>query len=86
MTVQEFSEYFDKKIEENEQFVRITFYELRIKYNLSQDELEEFLSVAKNRFENLGYEVYFTGENYIYPNVKRIVQDNELMIAIKLKV
>ena len=59
---------------------------MRIKYNLSQDELEEFLSVAKNRFENLGYEVYFTGENYIYPNVKRIVQDNELMIAIKLKV
>ena len=83
MTMKEFSDFLDKKIEENEHYIKITYYELRVKYNLSKQETADFLELAKNKFENLKYDVYFTGDEYIYPNFSRTVQDNELMIAIK---
>ena len=35
MTMQEFVDYLDKKIEQNENFIRITFYEIRVKYGLT---------------------------------------------------
>ena len=83
MTMKDVADYFDKKLEENENFIRITFYEIRIKYNLTQDEMETFLELAKNKFENMGYNVYFTGGEYEYKNTRMIVKPNELMIAIK---
>ena len=42
----------DEKLNENDKFVVFTFYELRIKYNLSEEEIKKFLSLSKNRFEN----------------------------------
>lgn len=83
MTMQEFGDYLDRKIEENEKFIKITFYEIRVKYDLTEKETNLFLELAKNKFENIGYRVYFTGEKYIYQNEYKIVQSNELMIAIK---
>ena len=83
MTMKEVAEYFDKKIEQNENFIRITFYEIRVKYNLTEDEMDKFLEIAKNKFENIGYNVFFTGAKYKYGDVRRIVEQNELMIAIK---
>ena len=56
---------------------------LRVKNNLSEQEVEEFLKINKNYFENKGYDVYFTGAKYKYKNVKMKVEPNELMIAIK---
>ena len=35
--------------------------------------------------ENKGYNVYFTGVRFVYQNANRLVQPNELMIAIKEK-
>ena len=63
----------------------ITFYELRIKYDLSEDETQEFLSLSKIRLENMKYQVYFTGAKYEQNGVIKTVQDNELMVAIKEK-
>ena len=83
MTRFEVSEYLDNKIDENEEFIRITYYEIRVKYNLSVEETETFLKLAKNKFENLGYNVYFTDAKYEYNDAKMTVQPNELMIAIK---
>ncbi len=83
MTILEVSDYLNKKINESGDFIRITFYEIRVKYNLSTEETDTFLKVAKNKFENLGYNVYFTNAKYEYKNDKRIVQPNELIIAIK---
>ena len=83
MTMFEVSEYLDNKIDENEEFIRITYYEIRVKYNLSVEETETFLKLAKNKFENLGYNVYFTDAKYEYNDAKMTVQPNELMIAIK---
>lgn len=71
------------KEEENEGFVKYTFYELRIKYNLNEQEVNQVLKISKDYFENKGYKVYFTGETFEYKNTNMMVQDNELMIAIR---
>ena len=83
MTMKFVTEYIDKKLEESKDFVRYTFYELRIKNNLSEEDVEEFLDVNKDYFENKDYKVFFTGEEYEYKGMKHKVEQNELMIAIK---
>ena len=77
--------YIDNKLREveNPNFIRYTFYELRIKNNLTEEEIDRFLKINKDYFENKGYEVYFTGAKFIYKDMALTVQDNELMIAVK---
>lgn len=76
-------EYLMSKIEENEKILRCTFYEIRVKLNICEDDEPEFLKFARIRLENLGYKVYFTGAKFMYEKANRIVQSNELIIAIK---
>ena len=83
MTMQFVTEYIDKKVEENSEFIRYTFYELKVKNDLSEADIEEFLDINKDYFENKGYKVYFTGDIYIYNDEPKVVEQNELMIAIK---
>ena len=83
MTMQEITQYLDNKINEDENLVIITFYEVRIKFDLSEEETQEFLRLCRTRLENLGYQVYFTGAKYMYQGVNKVVQSNELMVAIK---
>lgn len=71
------------KVSEDENFIRYTFYELRVKNNLSELEVDKFLKINKDYFENNGYRVYFTGAKYIYRDAKITVQPNELLIAVK---
>ena len=77
--------YINTKLKNSrdENFIKYTFYELRVKSNLSQEEIDEFLRLNKIRLENLGYKVYFTGAKFIFQNANRTVQPNEYMIAIK---
>lgn len=72
-----------KKELENPEYIRYTYYELRVKYDRSEDEVDEILEISKNYFENKNYRVYFTGARFEYQNANRMVQPNELMIAIK---
>ena len=83
MTMQQISNILDEKINENEGKVVITFFEIRIKYNLSEIETNEFLKLSRTRLENLGYSVYFTGAKYNYQDTIKIVEPNELLVAIK---
>ena len=83
MTMKQLTDFLDEKINENDNFIKITFYEIRVKYNLSEQETELFIELATNRFNNLGYNVYCTTETYKYKNQTNIVQPNELMVAIK---
>lgn len=76
-------DYINKKLLENENYIRYTFYELRVKNNLSEDEVDKFLELNKNYLEKKGFKVFFTGARFFYQNAGRIVQPNELMIAIK---
>lgn len=77
--------YIDKKISESKDIncIVYTYYELKIKNNLNDDEIQRFLEINKDYFENKGYNVYFTGAKFTYNNVNIMVQDNELMIAVK---
>ncbi len=79
--------YINKKMEESldEDYIKYTFYELRVKNNLSEKDLERFFTINKDYFENKGYNVYFTGAKYMYKNVEMTVQPNELMVAVKNK-
>lgn len=83
MTKEFIINYIDKKLSENADFIRYTFYELRVKNNLSEEEVDEFLKVNRAYLENKDYKVYFTGARFTYENASRKVQDNELMIAFK---
>ena len=68
-------ETLQKKLEQNPYFIRYTFYEII-------DEVI-FESLIRNKLYNKGYVVYFTGAEYEYQNSKKIVEDNELLVAIK---
>ena len=83
MTLKFVEDYLQSKILNNENYIVCTFYDLRIRNNLDEEEVNEFLRLGRNKLENNGYSVFFNGEKFIYQNTNRIVQDNELLIAIK---
>lgn len=85
MTMQEITEYLDDKIAKNQNEIIITFYEIRVKMNLSEEETDYLLKLCRARLQNLGYKVYSTGEKFVYAEANRTVQSNQLMIAIKEK-
>lgn len=85
MTTKFITEYLDKKMEENEDYIVCTFYDLRIKHNLSEEQIQVFLELAKTRLENLHYQVFFTGAKFNYRNTRKIVENNQYMVAIKEK-
>lgn len=83
MTLEFIDTCLNKKIAENQEIIVYTYYELRIKNNLSKIEANSFLELTKTKLENLNYRVYATGENYIYENKAKTVRENELLVAIK---
>ena len=85
MSIKFVTEYLDRNIKENEDYIVCTFYDLRIKNNLSEEQVQEFLELAKTRLENLHYQVYFTGAKFDYKNNRNIVENNQYMVAIKEK-
>ena len=72
-----------EKMDLNENLIKIKFFEIRVTHNLSEVETFEFIRLARNKLENLGYNVYLTKAKYQYKGKQYIVQDNELMVAIK---
>jgi len=75
--------YLNYKLDENDNYILLTFYELRVKLGLSQIDTNEFLNLSAIRLKNIGYDVYFTGQEYDFNSEHRIVKDNELLVAIK---
>ena len=72
-----------EKMDLNENLIKIKFFEIRVTHNLSEVETFEFIRLARNKLENLGYNVYLTNAKYEYKGRQYIVEDNELMVAIK---
>ena len=83
MNLKFIDDYINNKILIDENYIRITYYDIRIKNNLSEDEITQFLGLVKIKLNNMGYKVYFTEEKYRYKNANMKVQLNELLIAIK---
>ena len=65
------------KEKENEDYIRYSYYELKVKDNLSEEEIDEVLRISRDYFENKGYKVYFTNAEFEYQNAKRKVEINE---------
>ena len=75
--------YIHKKIDENPDYVRVTYYEIIVKENLPKEQENEFLEQAREIFEDEGFKVYFSGAKYTYENAYRSVQSNELIVAVR---
>lgn len=73
----------NEKVCQNTNYIRYTFYELKVKYNLSEKELDRFLVLIRTKLENENYKVYFTDAKFTFENANRTVQPNEILIAIK---
>ena len=75
-----------KKIEQNEEFIKYSFYEVNVKFLLkNEEERKMFIKLLKNKLINNKYKVYTEGQKFKYNNANMIVQDNEMLIAIKEK-
>lgn len=74
-----------EKIEEDENFLIFTFYEVRVRGGVSSKQEKKFLELTSNKLNNMGYILYFTNQEIRYKNVEKKVQPNELLIAIKEK-
>ena len=83
MTLEYITNYIDKKIYKNDKLITVTFYELRIKEDLSKEDTAIFLKMSKQRLVNLGYTIYETGERYVFEGKEKLVRSNVLYVAVK---
>ena len=59
-------ELIEEKLEVDENFLRITFFEVRVKNGVKEDEEKEFIQLAGIKLTNMGYTVYFQDQEFIY--------------------
>jgi len=85
MTLQDIRKSIDKKIELNEEIIKYTYFELRVKEDRNIEDTEIFIKYAKMILENLNYSVYTTGQFYCYQGENKYIDINELLVAIKNK-
>lgn len=85
MTLKFIDDYINSKLSENEEIVRFSYYELKVKNNLNEEDIKMFLNLAKNKFENMNYNVFFINDQYTYQGETKKVEQNEFMVAIKNK-
>ncbi len=83
MNLEELTRYIDKKIAQDENKVVIGFYELKVKRDLTDEEVLSVLSLISTRLQNMGYKVYKSGQRYTYRQKEYIVETNELLVGIK---
>lgn len=85
MTLNELDKYLNNKIQNNEDFIEFSFYELRIKNNLSKKETEYFIELSRIKLENNNYKTYGPGDSFIYNEETFQVRENQLLVAVKIK-
>lgn len=71
------------KENDNKDYIIYSYYELKVKLGLKENEIKELLRVSKNYFENKNYKVYFTDEEFEYKDKRITVETNNYMIAVK---
>ena len=80
-------EFINKKEKEseNKDYIEYSYYELKVKAGLTEEQIDEVLRVSRDYFENKNYSVYFTNAEFEYNGQKRKVETNDYMIAVKYK-
>lgn len=58
MTLKDIDKTIEIKMAKNKDILIYTFYELRVKYNLSEQEMYNFLALVKTKLENMKYTTY----------------------------
>ena len=82
LNLQQIDMYLENKLKQNKNCVIFTFYELRVKLDLTSEETYNFLHLVSTKLENNNYKIYRTGQEYFYKE-KMKVEDNQLMVAVK---
>lgn len=82
MDLQQIDIYLENKLKQNKNCVIFTFYELRVKLDLTSEETYNFLHLVSTKLENNNYQIYRTGQEYFYREKLR-VEYNQLLVAIK---
>ena len=54
----------EQQEQQDENFIRYSFFELKVENGLTETEIDEVLRVSRDYFENKGYKVYFTNAEY----------------------
>ena len=85
MDEKEIYKLLDDKKKENKNKIVISFYELKIKRNLNNQDLFDALHSISEELVKNDYKVYRTDQKYLYNNKEYKVESNELMIGIKNK-
>lgn len=77
--------FINKKEKEskNKNYIEYSYYELKVKANLTEKQIDEVLRVSRDYFENKNYNVYFTNAEFEYNGQKRKVETNNYMVVIK---
>ena len=72
--------FINKKEKEssNINYIEYSYYELKVKYGLTEEQIDEVLRVSRDYFD-----VYFTNAEFQYNGQKRKVETNDYMVAIK---
>lgn len=83
MTIDELDKYINNKIDKEGNFLVFTYYEIRVKMNLTKEESMVAIDLIKRKLTNNNYSVLFPGDIY-YKNSQQVrVKENELLVAIK---
>lgn len=83
MSLQQIDIYLENKLKQNKNYIVFTFYELRVRLNLSSEETYNFLHLVSTKLENNNYKIYRTGQEYENEGQKYRVEDNQLLVALK---
>lgn len=83
MTIEELDGYINKKMRREGSYIVFTYYEVRVKMNLSNEELVVATDLIKKKLENNNYTVLFPGDIYFKQGQKVTVKENQLLVAIR---
>lgn len=77
----------DKKMQQNEDFIIYTYYEVNVDYQelSKKEDRKKFLNLLKTKLRNLKYDIYVAGEGFEYNGEKYTLEKNYELIAIKRK-
>lgn len=83
MYIQFVDDYIEKKLEEDEEYIICSYFELRVKYDKSEVEINEILPLLKNKLSNMRYKILNRGDDYSYYGTPARVKENQFFVAMK---
>lgn len=76
--------FINVKIVKNSDIVKISYFELKIKMNMDEEDIDRFLKCSKIILEDQNYNVYLTNEEFKYDGKINVVENNDFLVAIKI--